>query len=599
MEWDLTQEPEPDPSSKPDSLRLSYSESGVFFGKELYETSSRYIGLPEDKDGHIVVIGPTGSGKSSGIVGPSNITWRSPMVVTDIDGSHSSKYAELYDKGFVERPYIIFDPMNPDSLSFDPFELLEKDGNNNLSDNIREIVSAIISINENEIEKYWPEAEREIFSAALLYCYKAGLSFSEAVSLITSQKLSKLCKILDSSSDVAVKMMLGESSKLKPEQIASLDRGIRNKLAIFSSNPYISHALRGSRENAGCFSFEDLEDYTIFLKIPEEKLKLWAPMINLFCTQLFHYLMGRPNKYEKGETSTPILLLLDEFPQFGKIDNIAHSLATLRKRNVHFCLFIQSLSQLDRIYGTDDRRDIIDNCTYKVILGANDVETQKYLAEAVGKKKSFARSKSEHTDEYGDITGYSSQKSEMEEWIIPSYQFSRLDHVIVSCPYGVYELEKFKSYGHSDELYTSRERKRIHVTATLKTAENNETAVKVTARAKPTRNILFRRNEETVMISIEERTKRAQNKISYLEDKYKIEERAQKDEENRRNRRKFYIIGEIVAKYFPQVLSIDLGETIEETEHNFENFELIVSCLSCEQNIILEIAEKAGLPWNV
>ena len=38
---------------------------------------------------------------------------------------------------------------------------------------------------------------------------------------------------------------------------------------------------------------------------------------------------------------------------------------------------IQSLAQLDKLYGEKERQIILDNCSYKVILGANDPETQK------------------------------------------------------------------------------------------------------------------------------------------------------------------------------------------------------------------------------
>lgn len=101
--------------------------------------------------------------------------------------------------------------------------------------------------------------------------------------------------------------------------------------------------------------------------------------------------------------------MMDEFARFGKIEHLPDAISTLRSKNVNICLIIQSIAQLDKIYGQCDRRIILDNCNYKAILGANDAETQRYLCELIGTAKVLQKSVSEHMDEFMDVTGYSSQ----------------------------------------------------------------------------------------------------------------------------------------------------------------------------------------------
>ena len=101
-------------------------------------------------------------------------------------------------------------------------------------------------------------------------------------------------------------------------------------------------------------------------------------MITLMYKQLFRYLERRPEKYsQEGRNCEQILLLMDEFPRFGRIEGMDSAMATLRSKRVSICLMIQSLAQLDELYGKNGRRTILDNCSYKVILGANDPETTK------------------------------------------------------------------------------------------------------------------------------------------------------------------------------------------------------------------------------
>ena len=74
-------------------------------------------------------------------------------------------------------------------------------------------------------------------------------------------------------------------------------------------------------------------------------------------TQLIRYLERRPDKYSpEGADNIQALLLMDEFARFGKLPLIADAVSTLRNRNVNICIVIQSLAQLDKIYGRDDRK---------------------------------------------------------------------------------------------------------------------------------------------------------------------------------------------------------------------------------------------------
>ena len=103
------------------------------------------------------------------------------------------------------------------------------------------------------------------------------------------------------------------------------------------------------------------------------------------CTQLIRHLERRADRFSpEGNPSPQLLLLLDEFPRFGKIERLTAAMTTLRSKGVNFCLIIQSLAQLDCIYGENERRIILDNCQYKTILQAADADTQAFLSELAG-----------------------------------------------------------------------------------------------------------------------------------------------------------------------------------------------------------------------
>lgn len=314
---------------------------GFFLGLPSGPGGSNYIGIPQGTEGNTVVVGGNGCGKSAGIAKPTLRTWQEAICATDIKGELSEFYADLYNRGLAARPYVIFDPMQIDGPSYDPFWLLAHDSVDNLFNNVKEIAIAIAPVLPDDKQPFWAEAEQGVLAAALLHYFKCGLSFSEAMCKIVFSTMSKLCEELLESQDIRVRMALGEIGSLKPETRACFDQGLRNKLMVFAADPYISHAFRGQREGANCFNWDDLDYCNIFLRIPADKIEQWSGAVNLMYTQLIRHLERRPDMYSaEGVHNVQTLLLMDEFARFGKLEMITSALATLRSKNVNICLMI-------------------------------------------------------------------------------------------------------------------------------------------------------------------------------------------------------------------------------------------------------------------
>lgn len=239
------------------------SRFGVFFGRT--PTTGNYIGMREGSDGNLVIIGGNGSGKSRGIAMPTLATWHSAIVATDIKSELSAQYAQFLYSGEAARPYIVFDPTQIDSPSYDPFWWLQNDGEINEIENVWDIVRAIMPLSPEDNQPFWCETEQGLFAAALLNCFHRGLSFSECICLIASQSVSSLAAMLMQSSDTRIAMILGQLASMKDETLACIDRGFRNKLMVLATDPLISHALRGQRESENCFFGDDIKKNRFFL----------------------------------------------------------------------------------------------------------------------------------------------------------------------------------------------------------------------------------------------------------------------------------------------------------------------------------------------
>ena len=165
----------------PGQLCLGLEESGMYFGVANGREQEYYIGMPQGADGNILIVGGSGSGKSTGIIEPTLKTWRGAICATDIKGELSRYYEEARKRNEEMRPYIVFDPTQVDGLSYDPFWWVLQDDADNRVANVMDIVRTIIPSLPNENQPFWRESEQAILAAGLLYYYECGLSFSQSL----------------------------------------------------------------------------------------------------------------------------------------------------------------------------------------------------------------------------------------------------------------------------------------------------------------------------------------------------------------------------------------------------------------------------------
>ena len=580
-------------------MKMILEASGLFIGLPYNDSSDSYVGIPQDTDGHVVIIGGSGAGKSLGIAKPSLKTYKGAVCAVDIKGELSDHYVKLYDKELVARPYLIFDPSDPQSPSYDIFGWIKADAKVNTVANIREIAHSLICEDPNISDKFWPDSEREVLTAALIYYYNLGLSFSEAACLISVSSFSDLYHQISTSADRIAQMILGDIGLLKPEQQAAIGRGIRNSLSCFATDPCFGHAFRGEVEGAKCFSWADLEQYNIFLKIPEDRLDHWGSALNVMFTQLIHHLMRRPDKHtDDSRQMVPTLRLMDELASLGKLEILPHAISTLRSKNVTLCLIVQSLAQLDKVYGNYDRRIILDNCSFKAVLGANDPDTQEYLSRMAGTEKHAQYNSSEHSDAFGDSSGYSKQWSEITDWVIAPHLFASLNDIVFITPFGTKFVRKYQCHDLSDKLYSSPKERFILKVKAVNLADVTDEIISVPGTnvtiTKPINHKFFT-EEKIEMKTVEERVQNAIKHASDADIQRRIEESNRKKSAQSIINRRCYTIGQLVIKYFPELNDLMPGKSPEETAQNFKSLEIILKALSADRKYIMQVTEQSPL----
>lgn len=97
--------------------------------------------------------------------------------------------------------------------------------------------------------------------------------------------------------------------------------------------------------------------------------------------ELFEYAESLPS----GRLPIPLTLICDDFATGGKIPDFQHHISIFREKGISAIMLVQSLSQLESMYGREEAVTIRDNTDNVVYLGGNDVATAKQIAELVNR----------------------------------------------------------------------------------------------------------------------------------------------------------------------------------------------------------------------
>ena len=422
---------DPQINRKPPNQLLSRKFQGFVFGAyHRFLCRKRYFIKPKQADGHILVCGGAGCGKSSSIAIPSLLAWNSPIFAIDIKGELSAVTAGK------TTPRKIFNPMRHDAQGFDPFYLLHD--NYNPSQEAHEIAAAILPEPADIKDPFWVRAAQNLLTGFILHYHHEGYNFVDTISEILSKPVDLHIKyILNETRSPAARFYMSQFATLEGKTLAGIFAELSNHIMIFATDRHVKAAL--SKENI--ITPQDLEHgIDVFLSIPEDKLDQWKPLLTLITNQFLKHFERRPER-----TAKPILFLLDEFPRLGKIEAITTGLTTLRSKKITICLIIQSLAQLGFLYGRDQRRVILDNCAYKAILGASDAETQEYFSRLVGTE--FVAEQSISTSYLPrdmEEQGHTVNTHIIERRAILPHEFATLKGIVLLTPWGWFWAGKLK-----------------------------------------------------------------------------------------------------------------------------------------------------------
>lgn len=348
-------------------IKTGLQGAGIVFGK----MGRKLITKPPKVEGHSLIVGGTGTGKSRGIVIPSLLKWEGSALVMDIKGELSkitsdrrTEYGKVY----------IFNPEG-EGHCYDPIKICTT------IDQAQDLARTLIPLPEKG-EPFWSQSAQAILSAFVYEGAIKGYKLTDIAEKLCTSPITGLVEHCRKHEIREVKILASITYDLPEKTLGGVMGELKSKLITIATDPNIRRATQRAD-----WTPETLEQgATIYLKVSEHLLDQYKDLLTVIISQILKHLSKREERKDP-----PILIALDEMPRLSKINGLTNALATLRSRNVHIMGVIQSMAQLDTIYGRENRKVIADNCRFKLVLSATDPETQKYFSDLAGQKTAMAR----------------------------------------------------------------------------------------------------------------------------------------------------------------------------------------------------------------
>lgn len=106
---------------------------------------------------------------------------------------------------------------------------------------------------------------------------------------------------------------------------------------------------------------------------------------NLAFKQLINVALKKADANSNGRLKIPVQFIADEFCNLGRLDSFERAISVMRSRDMGVIMCVQSLCQLDHVYGPNVRDIIMENCDSIVIMGTgSSLTTASFASELCG-----------------------------------------------------------------------------------------------------------------------------------------------------------------------------------------------------------------------
>lgn len=340
---------------------------------------------------HILMVAPSESGKSRRFVMQNvNSLSNCSMVVTDPSGEIASTCKPT------QKKYIL-NPFSEETIGYDPLSNCKDEFE------VRKIANVILLNGMNATsdknktnQKDWVGMATPLLKAYMLMnYYTKKYTFDELIRRICTMPLmpeqvkdkngkdvviqSIFNEIVTSGVESAITEILAFKQVIAARETLSSIRTVMNTCLQVFLDKNLKKVFR--KPNLDLSQIRK-EESIVYIQIPEHHSEYFSPLIATFLTQMF-------DKYLEND-GLQMYFIFDEFANIGIIPNICKLLSTARKHCMSIIAAIQSINQLNTLYGEAQAKELVELFKTLVVCGGLK-DSAEYVSNLLGTRVEFRK----------------------------------------------------------------------------------------------------------------------------------------------------------------------------------------------------------------
>lgn len=331
---------------------------------------------------HIIVRGPTGVGKSSSFYEP-NLALQPATSAIVTEATIGSRVPELFKKTSGYRAskghsILYFNPIDLKSNCINPLDTIRLAAGDKKIQLVEAVADLMISNTAGKTDRSDPafeKSEKLLLSSLIAHAASADPNYGHfgAVRWLLQSDPEQLESVMDKSPwSFATREFNGWKSVTRENFRYAVMGGLLARMNSWLTPTAMQLTSKSS------FTQEQLMQglFTLYLSSPGRR-----PDLKVLTSLIFNFVANLASDYASKH---PLMLLLDEFTNFGRVAGIDELLSLIRKTGVSIALGYQDSAQLEKVYTLAEARIIEKQPGTTMYFRPRDPYDAEQLSKALG-----------------------------------------------------------------------------------------------------------------------------------------------------------------------------------------------------------------------
>ena len=343
---------------------------------------------------HDLIIGPTGGGKTRSYVVPNLLSSQESFIVTDSKGSLRRQVGGILERRGFRVLELDFTNLMHSPWGYNPLRFIRWDGDRQCwnEQDIITVAAALVPVT-SRTDPFWDLSARNYAEALIGYTLdnlpreehtlvSVAKLFAEAETGVLDELMREYCTICPDSF-AAMRWKFFQGGRKADKTYSSILAILSQKLSNYS---FGGVQQLFTNQNQIDFAAISQEPTAVFVHVSDCDFSL-QNLTSLFYTQALQMLIAEADSHPDNRLQIPVRLYLDDFSNLI-IPDMDKTISIIRSREISVSIALQSVTQLEGLYGHDKAMTIIDNCDHLLYLGGQSVETARFIGAKANKPTS-------------------------------------------------------------------------------------------------------------------------------------------------------------------------------------------------------------------